>query len=495
MRERAGVGRAAAAVEQRHLAEQRARPEDRDRPTPGRRCALAAIATRPENTTNSWVAGSPLAKIRSPRRYFTSAARSRSCSSNSGGSAPKRSVLSSTAATDRVRAVARSLPARPGSTRRGDPGVNRADRLRRRSARRWEGRVRRRRPSVRRCCSAPRPGSGSARDLRQRDAERARRWSAASPATSAAGCSAGSSTARSAWSSAGSTPCRPRRSWPAPSARSPAPAWRVIFVLPIALVLPSEVAHPGRRSGRVGDGLARLPHRRPQEREGARDARAVDATARARAGVRRARRLPRRLVGRDGRAAAPARARRHPRRRPARAALRARRGAGIRRLARRDAPPRAHRGLETLETLRDEGSLRVYVLDDEVPETTSRSTPSSSRSRSGCSCACSRTTVRSRATPRCKACATCNLRRLAHEISPVVMPGDFVRVALTREGKEPGQGVGHLDDGSMVVVNGGVGSRRRSRGAAAGDVDRADERRPLVFAALEPSGARLATRP
>jgi uncharacterized protein YacL len=28
-------------------------------------------------------------------------------------------------------------------------------------------------------------------------------------------------------------------------------------------------------------------------------------------------------------------------------------------------------------------------------------------------------------------------------------------VSLTREGKETGQGVGHLDDGSMVVVNGG----------------------------------------
>ena len=35
------------------------------------------------------------------------------------------------------------------------------------------------------------------------------------------------------------------------------------------------------------------------------------------------------------------------------------------------------------------------------------------------------------------------------------MPGDFVRVALTRRGRERGQGVGHLDDGSMVVVNGG----------------------------------------
>ena len=50
---------------------------------------------------------------------------------------------------------------------------------------------------------------------------------------------------------------------------------------------------------------------------------------------------------------------------------------------------------------------------------------------------------------------TCNLRRLAQELAPAIVPGDFVRVALTRPGKEDGQGVGHLDDGSMVVVNGG----------------------------------------
>jgi hypothetical protein len=52
---------------------------------------------------------------------------------------------------------------------------------------------------------------------------------------------------------------------------------------------------------------------------------------------------------------------------------------------------------------------------------------------------------------------TCNLRKLAQELAPAVVPGDFVRVALTRAGKEEGQGVGHLEDGSMVVVNGGIG--------------------------------------
>ena len=62
-----------------------------------------------------------------------------------------------------------------------------------------------------------------------------------------------------------------------------------------------------RRPRRVDLRLARLPHRGPPERGGARDARPVDAPARARAGVRRARRPARRHVGGDGRPAPAAR--------------------------------------------------------------------------------------------------------------------------------------------------------------------------------------------
>src|SRR5258708_7557105 len=51
--------------------------------------------------------------------------------------------------------------------------------------------------------------------------------------------------------------------------------------------------------------------------------------------------------------------------------------------------------------------------------------------------------------------AAWNRGRLAQGLSPAIVVGDFVRVALTRPGKETGQGVGHLEDGSMVVVNGG----------------------------------------
>jgi uncharacterized protein YacL len=116
---------------------------------------------------------------------------------------------------------------------------------------------------------------------------------------------------------------------------------------------------------------------------------------------------------------------------------------------------RAQRGMETLETLRDEGSLRLYVLDHELPDYVEVDAKLIELARRLQLRLLTNDGPLSR-NAELQGVQTCNLRRLAREISPVVIPGDFVRVALTREGKEPGQGVGHLDDGSMVVVNGGA---------------------------------------
>ncbi len=48
-----------------------------------------------------------------------------------------------------------------------------------------------------------------------------------------------------------------------------------------------------------------------------------------------------------------------------------------------------------------------------------------------------------------------NINQLAHALRPVVLPGEELQVTLQKEGKEPGQGVGYLEDGTMVVVEGG----------------------------------------
>jgi uncharacterized protein YacL len=48
-----------------------------------------------------------------------------------------------------------------------------------------------------------------------------------------------------------------------------------------------------------------------------------------------------------------------------------------------------------------------------------------------------------------------NINELANSLKPVVLPGEIMRVFVLKEGKEPGQGVGYLDDGTMVVVDQG----------------------------------------
>jgi uncharacterized protein YacL len=48
-----------------------------------------------------------------------------------------------------------------------------------------------------------------------------------------------------------------------------------------------------------------------------------------------------------------------------------------------------------------------------------------------------------------------NVNELANAIKPVMLPGEDLTVHLIRDGKEAGQGVGYLDDGTMIVVEGG----------------------------------------
>ncbi len=48
-----------------------------------------------------------------------------------------------------------------------------------------------------------------------------------------------------------------------------------------------------------------------------------------------------------------------------------------------------------------------------------------------------------------------NLNELAQAMRPVAIPGEEIIVTVAREGKEPGQGVGSLDDGTMVVIQNG----------------------------------------
>ncbi|MFT8314824.1 MAG: PIN/TRAM domain-containing protein [Clostridium sp.] len=48
-----------------------------------------------------------------------------------------------------------------------------------------------------------------------------------------------------------------------------------------------------------------------------------------------------------------------------------------------------------------------------------------------------------------------NINELANAVKPVVLPGEEMIITIIKDGKESGQGIAYLDDGTMIVVEGG----------------------------------------
>ncbi len=48
-----------------------------------------------------------------------------------------------------------------------------------------------------------------------------------------------------------------------------------------------------------------------------------------------------------------------------------------------------------------------------------------------------------------------NINELSNAVKPVVIPGESMEVTVVKDGKEPGQGVAYLDDGTMIVIENG----------------------------------------
>jgi len=47
-----------------------------------------------------------------------------------------------------------------------------------------------------------------------------------------------------------------------------------------------------------------------------------------------------------------------------------------------------------------------------------------------------------------------NINELANSLKPIVLPGENMKIAIMKEGKEKNQGIAYLDDGTMIVVEG-----------------------------------------
>lgn len=115
---------------------------------------------------------------------------------------------------------------------------------------------------------------------------------------------------------------------------------------------------------------------------------------------------------------------------------------------------RGRRGLATLTALRNERGVDLEVVDDEapaVPEVDAKLVRMAlDRDAALLTLDTNLAKVAALAGVR-----VMNLHALALALRPPVGAGDTVHVQVLRPGKEPGQGIGYLDDGTMVVVEDG----------------------------------------
>ena len=113
---------------------------------------------------------------------------------------------------------------------------------------------------------------------------------------------------------------------------------------------------------------------------------------------------------------------------------------------------RGRRGLATVETLR--GSVALTVIQDDVPtegEVDAKLVALAVRRGA----ALVTTDYHLGKVAGIRDVAVLNVNVLALALRPVVLPGEALRITIVKEGKEAGQGVAYLEDGTMVVVDQG----------------------------------------
>jgi uncharacterized protein YacL len=112
---------------------------------------------------------------------------------------------------------------------------------------------------------------------------------------------------------------------------------------------------------------------------------------------------------------------------------------------------KARRGLESLEAIRRDGLLQVHVLEEEIPEIEDVDAKLVAlATRAALPLLTNDESLAQVAELRGVRCL--NLHRLAKSLSSVLTSGELVNLSIVKEGQNAGEGVGFLEEGSMVVV-------------------------------------------
>lgn len=115
---------------------------------------------------------------------------------------------------------------------------------------------------------------------------------------------------------------------------------------------------------------------------------------------------------------------------------------------------RGRRGLDILNKLQKESLAPIYIYDtdyEDTPQVDAKLVKMAKLLR----CPIITQDFNLNRVAELQGVKVLNINELANAVKSVVLPGEEMSVKIIQEGKELGQGVGYLDDGTMVVVEGG----------------------------------------
>jgi len=118
---------------------------------------------------------------------------------------------------------------------------------------------------------------------------------------------------------------------------------------------------------------------------------------------------------------------------------------------------RGRRGLEILGRLRKDGKTPVSIIDEDVPSLSEVDSKLVELAKRGGRAVLTNDLNLNRIA-ELQGVRVLNINALANAMKPALLPGEELKVRVIQPGKDPGQGVGYLDDGTMVVVEGGARS-------------------------------------
>lgn len=116
---------------------------------------------------------------------------------------------------------------------------------------------------------------------------------------------------------------------------------------------------------------------------------------------------------------------------------------------------RGRRGLEILTKLQQESDILVEISDLDAKDVTDVDSKLVKLAKA-LGCAIITNDFNLNQVAKIQGIQVLNVNELANAVRPVVLPGEEMQVRIIQEGKEFGQGLGFLDDGTMIVVEDGL---------------------------------------